>query len=204
MDVVVVESPTKAKTITKYVGGRYAVLASNGHVRDLPEKDGSVLPDDGFAMRWQVMARIAEEPLLGSSARSGTRRMLYLATARTAKGEAISWHVCAALPKRPFSRMSTSSVVSRGSPRPRSTKRSAPARSRSGADRRLSRRRALDYLVGFTLSPALWRKLPAPARRAGSSVALRLICEREARSRSSDRANTGRSRRVDDRAIRRP
>ena len=182
MDVVVVESPTKAKTIEKYVGRRYAVFASNGHVRDLPEKDGSVLPDDGFAMRWQVVAR-SKKNLSAIVKAVGRADRLYLATDPDREGEAISWHVHAVLAeraalqgvdvKRVVFHEVTESAVNEALSRPRELDQGL-------VDAYLARR-ALDYLVGFTLSPVLWRKLPG-ARSAGrvQSVALRLICEREA------------------------
>ncbi len=182
MDVVVVESPTKAKTIAKYVAGRYAVFASNGHVRDLPEKDGSVLPDDGFAMQWQVVARSQKN--LSAIVKAVKRaRHLYLATDPDREGEAISWHVHAVLAeqaalegvdvKRVVFHEVTESAVNEALSHPRELDQGL-------VDAYLARR-ALDYLVGFTLSPVLWRKLPG-ARSAGrvQSVALRLICEREA------------------------
>ncbi len=182
MDVVVVESPTKARTIDKYVGGRYAVLASNGHIRDLPEKDGSVSPDDGFAMRWQVMAR--SEKNIASIVRAVKgAKLLYLATDPDREGEAISWHVRAVLAERAALRgvevrrivfhEVTETAVNEAIRQPRDLDQGL-------VDAYLARR-ALDYLVGFTLSPVLWRKLPG-ARSAGrvQSVALRLICEREA------------------------
>ena len=182
MDVVVVESPTKAKTIGKYVGGRYTVVASNGHVRDLPEKDGSVLPDDGFAMRWQIMARSQKNLTSIVRAVKGAKT-LYLATDPDREGEAISWHVCAVLAekaalkgvdvKRVVFHEVTESAVNEALRNPRELDQGL-------IDAYLARR-ALDYLVGFTLSPVLWHKLPG-ARSAGrvQSVALRLICEREA------------------------
>ena len=182
MDVVVVESPTKARTIEKYVDGRYAVFASNGHVRDLPEKDGSVLPEDGFAMRWQVVARSQKN--LSAIVKAVKRaKRLYLATDPDREGEAISWHVSAVLAekaalegvdvKRVVFHEVTESAVTEALNRPREIDGKL-------VDAYLARR-ALDYLVGFTLSPVLWRKLPG-ARSAGrvQSVALRLICEREA------------------------
>ena len=182
MDVVVVESPTKAKTIEKYVAGRYAVFASNGHVRDLPEKDGSVSPDDGFAMQWQVVDRSRKNV---SAIVEAVRRAkhLYLATDPDREGEAISWHVSAVLAekaaldgvdvKRVVFHEVTESAVREALAHPREIDQGL-------VDAYLARR-ALDYLVGFTLSPVLWRKLPG-ARSAGrvQSVALRLICEREA------------------------
>ncbi|MCY4549204.1 MAG: type I DNA topoisomerase [Defluviicoccus sp.] len=182
MDVVVVESPTKAKTIEKYVGRRYAVYASNGHVRDLPEKDGSVSPDDGFAMQWQVVARSQKN--LSAIVKAVKRAdRLYLATDPDREGEAISWHVNAVLAeqaalngvdvKRVVFHEVTENAVNEALSHPRELDQGL-------VDAYLARR-ALDYLVGFTLSPVLWRKLPG-ARSAGrvQSVALRLICEREA------------------------
>ena len=182
MDVVVVESPAKARTINKYVGGGYTVLASYGHVRDLPPKDGSVRPEDGFDMSWQVVAKADKHLSAIAKALRGARH-LYLATDPDREGEAISWHVCEALGqsaalegidvKRVVFHEVTRDAVNEALRNPRDL------------DRRLVdaylARRALDYLVGFTLSPVLWRKLPG-ARSAGrvQSVALRLICEREA------------------------
>lgn len=182
MDVVVVESPTKAKTIEKYVGGRYAVFASNGHVRDLPEKDGSVRPDDGFAMQWQVVAR-SQKNIAAIVKAVKRAKHLYLATDPDREGEAISWHVSAMLAekaaldgvdvKRVVFHEVTESAVNEALSHPREIDQGL-------VDAYLARR-ALDYLVGFTLSPVLWHKLPG-ARSAGrvQSVALRLICEREA------------------------
>ncbi len=182
MDVVVVESPAKAKTINKYVGSGYAVLASYGHVRDLPPKDGSVRPEDGFDMSWQVDEK-AEKHLSAIAKALGGAQHLYLATDPDREGEAISWHVCQVLGqraaldgidvKRVVFHEVTKDAVNEALANPREL------------DHRLVdaylARRALDYLVGFTLSPVLWRKLPG-ARSAGrvQSVALRLICEREA------------------------
>jgi DNA topoisomerase I len=178
--LVVVESPAKAKTIEKYLGSGHRVLASFGHVRDLPPKDGSVDPQDGFAMQWQVspdrskqMRAIADE-----AKRADT---LILATDPDREGEAISWHVQEvlrqkeALPsqvQRVTFNAITNSAVTEAMRNPR------------GLDENLidayRARRALDYLVGFTLSPILWRKLPG-AKSAGrvQSVALRLIVDRE-------------------------
>src|SRR5215472_4505123 len=181
-DVVVVESPAKAKTINRYLGGGYTVLASLGHVRDLPPKDGSVLPEQDFAMAWQSDAR--GEKQVGAIAKAlkgaGT---LYLATDPDREGEAISWHVKAMLADKKalkgikVRRITFNEIT-------RSAVRAAMAAPRD-LDQPLIEaylaRRALDYLVGFTLSPVLWRKLPG-SRSAGrvQSVALRLICEREA------------------------
>ncbi|HME23226.1 MAG TPA: type I DNA topoisomerase [Acetobacteraceae bacterium] len=181
-DVVVVESPAKAKTINRYLGGGYTVLASLGHVRDLPPKDGSVRPEQDFAMDWQSDQR--GEKQVGAIAKAlkgaGT---LYLATDPDREGEAISWHVKAMLADRKalkgvkVRRITFNEIT-------RSAVRAAMAAPRD-LDQPLIEaylaRRALDYLVGFTLSPVLWRKLPG-SRSAGrvQSVALRLICEREA------------------------
>ncbi|MBZ9808048.1 type I DNA topoisomerase [Mesorhizobium sp. BR1-1-9] len=181
MDVVVVESPAKAKTINKYLGRNYKVLASFGHVRDLPAKDGSVRPDEDFAMSWAVDTasgkRLADIAKAVKDADG-----LILATDPDREGEAISWHVLEvlrqkrALKDKPVSRVVfnaiTKSSVLEAMANPRQI--DAPL-----VDAYLARR-ALDYLVGFTLSPVLWRKLPG-ARSAGrvQSVALRLVCDRE-------------------------
>ncbi len=181
-NVVVVESPAKARTINKYLGGGYTVVASYGHVRDLPAKDGSVRPDDDFEMDWEV-AKAAERRLREIvKAVKGADR-LYLATDPDREGEAISWHVHEvlrarnalghAVVKRVVFNEVTKSAVLNAIANPRELNREL-------IEAYLARR-ALDYLVGFTLSPVLWRKLPG-ARSAGrvQSVALRLICEREA------------------------
>lgn len=181
-DVVVVESPAKAKTINKYLGDGYTVLASFGHVRDLPPKDGSVLPDDGFAMKWQADERGTKQVAAIIKALKGAKH-LYLATDPDREGEAISWHVRAMLEERnalkgvdvqrvTFNEI-TKSAIKHAMAHPREL--DLPLIEAYLA------RRALDYLVGFTLSPVLWRKLPG-SRSAGrvQSVALRLICEREA------------------------
>ena len=181
MDVVVVESPAKAKTINKYLGANFTVLASFGHVRDLPPKDGSVKPDDDFAMSWEVdgpsSKRLSDIAKAVKDADS-----LILATDPDREGEAISWHVLEVLrQKKVLKDKKVSRVVFNAI-----TKKSvldAMANPRDIdvplVDAYLARR-ALDYLVGFTLSPVLWRKLPG-ARSAGrvQSVALRLVCDRE-------------------------
>ena len=181
-DVVVVESPAKAKTINKYLGGGYTVLASLGHVRDLPPKDGSVRPDEDFAMDWEADGRGEKQIAAIAAALKGARR-LYLATDPDREGEAISWHVRAMLEARralkgiEVQRITFNEIT-------KTAIRAAMAHPRD-LDQSLIEaylaRRALDYLVGFTLSPVLWRKLPG-SRSAGrvQSVALRLICEREA------------------------
>ncbi len=182
MDVVVVESPAKAKTINKYLGSGYMVLASYGHVRDLPSKDGSVQPDEDFRMIWAVDPK-AEKNLQAIEDAVKDAEHLYLATDPDREGEAISWHVQEILNERKaldavdvkrvvFHEVTKSAVTDAiNNPRPLNQEL---------VDAYLARR-ALDYLVGFSLSPVLWRKLPG-SRSAGrvQSVALRLICEREA------------------------
>ena len=182
MKVVVVESPAKAKTINKYLGSDYAVIASYGHVRDLPAKDGSVRPDQDFEMDWSLedrgKARIAEIAKLVKGAEA-----VFLATDPDREGEAISWHVRECLEERKLLKgMPVRRVVFH-----EVTKSAVQEAFRQARDidadlvDAYRARRALDYLVGFTLSPILWRKLPG-SRSAGrvQSVALRLICEREA------------------------
>ena len=179
--VVVVESPAKAKTINKYLGGDYRVLASYGHVRDLPAKNGSVDPDHDFAMVWEVDPK-AQKRLKEIADAVKTADRLILATDPDREGEAISWHVLESLKQRRalgdtkvervvFNAVTRSAVLD-AIAHPRAINEEL-------VDAYLARR-ALDYLVGFTLSPVLWRKLPG-ARSAGrvQSVALRLICERE-------------------------
>src|SRR4051812_23034218 len=182
MKVVVVESPAKAKTINKYLGRDYKVLASYGHVRDLPAKDGSVLPDADFAMSWEVDGR-AEKRLkeIAEAVRGADR--LFLATDPDREGEAISWHVREVLKqRRALKDVDVKRVVFNAVTRDAVLD---AFRNPREIDTELVEaylaRRALDYLVGFTLSPVLWRKLPG-SRSAGrvQSVALRLICEREA------------------------
>ena len=181
MTVVVVESPAKAKTINKYLGKDFTVLASYGHVRDLPPKDGSVRPDEDFQMDWEVDSKSAKR-LSDIAAALKSDDRLILATDPDREGEAISWHVLEVLRKkgalkgkavqRVVFNAITKSAVLEAMQNPRDV---------DGAlvDAYLARR-ALDYLVGFTLSPVLWRKLPG-SRSAGrvQSVALRLICDRE-------------------------
>ncbi|WP_285710632.1 type I DNA topoisomerase [Erythrobacter oryzae] len=180
MQLVIVESPAKAKTIEKYLGKDFKVLASYGHVRDLPPKDGSVRPEDDFAMEWELyrdkQSRFKE---IADAAKGASR--LVLATDPDREGEAISWHVQEllakkkALPKqvdRVTFNAITKQAVTEAMTRPRELDQPL-------IDAYLARR-ALDYLFGFTLSPVLWRKLPG-AKSAGrvQSVALRLIVERE-------------------------
>ncbi|THF56773.1 type I DNA topoisomerase [Ollibium composti] len=181
MDVVVVESPAKAKTINKYLGRNYKVLASFGHVRDLPAKDGSVKPDEDFAMSWSVDTasgkRLADIAKAVKDADG-----LILATDPDREGEAISWHVLEVLKqKRALKDKKVSRVVFNAITKNSVLDAMANPREIDAplVDAYLARR-ALDYLVGFTLSPVLWRKLPG-ARSAGrvQSVALRLVCDRE-------------------------
>ncbi|WP_043334996.1 type I DNA topoisomerase [Belnapia moabensis] len=181
-DVVVVESPAKAKTINKYLGGDYKVLASFGHVRDLPPKDGSVRPDEDFAMDWEAEDRGERQVNEIARALKGARR-LFLATDPDREGEAISWHVQDMLARKgalkgvEVRRITFNEITKRAIQHAIAHPRDLDA---PLIDAYLARR-ALDYLVGFTLSPVLWRKLPG-SRSAGrvQSVALRLICEREA------------------------
>ncbi|MCB9963648.1 MAG: type I DNA topoisomerase [Rhodospirillales bacterium] len=181
-NLVIVESPAKAKTIEKYLGGNYKVLASFGHIRDLSPRDGSVLPDDDFAMVWQLGER-AGKPV--SEIQSAVKKAdtIWLATDPDREGEAISWHVQEFLNEKNLlkdkiiKRVTFNEIT-------KTAVRKAFEHART-LDLPLIEaylaRRALDYLVGFTLSPVLWRKLPG-SKSAGrvQSVALRLICEREA------------------------
>ncbi|MGD9617810.1 MAG: type I DNA topoisomerase [Alphaproteobacteria bacterium] len=182
MKVVVVESPAKAKTINKYLGRDYKVVASYGHVRDLPAKDGSVLPDSDFAMSWEVDGRSEKHLKAIAEAMRGADG-LFLATDPDREGEAISWHVREVLKqRRALKDVDVKRVVFNAVTRDAVLD---AFRNPREIDNELVEaylaRRALDYLVGFTLSPVLWRKLPG-SRSAGrvQSVALRLICEREA------------------------
>ena len=181
MNVVVVESPAKAKTINKYLGSDYKVLASYGHVRDLPAKDGSVRPDEDFAMSWEVDGRGAKQLAAIAEAAKGADKVI-LATDPDREGEAISWHVLEVLQKkRALKDAKVQRVVFNAITKSAVTEAMANPRD---IDMELVEaylaRRALDYLVGFTLSPVLWRKLPG-SRSAGrvQSVALRLVVDRE-------------------------
>jgi DNA topoisomerase-1 len=181
MKVVVVESPAKAKTINKYLGKDYEVLASFGHIRDLPAKDGSVDPDADFRMVWELEDRGAKRVSDIANAIK-TAEKLILATDPDREGEAISWHVVEALRARralkdvPIERVTFNAITQDAV---RTAMRQPREIDQALVDAYLARR-ALDYLVGFTLSPVLWRKLPG-ARSAGrvQSVALRLVCDRE-------------------------
>src|SRR5271169_3635234 len=181
MKVVIVESPAKAKTINKYLGKDYGVYASFGHVRDLAAKDGSVDPDDDFAMRWEVDAKAAKRLSdIGAAVKTADR--VILATDPDREGEAISWHIHEILKSKKLLKDKrvdrvvfnavTKDAVQEAMRNPREIDEALVDAYRA--------RRALDYLVGFTLSPVLWRKLPG-ARSAGrvQSVALRLVCDRE-------------------------
>ncbi len=181
MNIVVVESPAKAKTINKYLGRGYEVLASFGHVRDLPAKDGSVDPTTDFRMVWEVDPK-AQKRLNDIARAVKSADKLILATDPDREGEAISWHLLEALKeKRALSGQAVERVVFNAITKQAVTEAMKHPREIDQAlvDAYLARR-ALDYLVGFTLSPVLWRKLPG-ARSAGrvQSVALRLVCDRE-------------------------
>ena len=183
MNVLVVESPGKVKSINKYLGSGYKVLASFGHIRDLPAKEGSVKPDEDFSMIWEVDPK-AQKRIKDIVDAVKTADKLILATDPDREGEAISWHVLEVLKQKKALKKDlkiervafnaiTKSAVQEAIANPREINEEL-------VDAYLARR-ALDYLVGFTLSPVLWRKLPG-ARSAGrvQSVALRLIVEREA------------------------
>lgn len=180
MQLVIVESPAKAKTIEKYLGPGYRVLASYGHIRDLPPKDGSVDPEQGFAMEWENYADKAKQLKAIADAAKGADRLI-LATDPDREGEAISWHVREVLAKRKALPKAVDRVTFNAITKPAVTQAMASPRELDADLIDAYRaRRALDYLVGFTLSPVLWRKLPG-AKSAGrvQSVALRLIVERE-------------------------
>lgn len=181
-NLVIVESPAKAKTINKYLGKDYHVLASYGHVRDLPSKDGSVLPDNDFEMIYEVDGKsVKHVQEIASEMKSADA--LYLATDPDREGEAISWHILEALKEKKALKkgVAVKRVVFNAI-----TKNSVTEAMKAPRDIDMDlvnaqqARRALDYLVGFNLSPVLWRKLPG-SRSAGrvQSVALRLICDRE-------------------------
>jgi DNA topoisomerase I len=181
MTVVVVESPGKAKTINKYLGKDFTVLASYGHIRDLPAKDGSVRPDDDFSMDWEIDAKSAKRVADIVSALKTTDRLV-LATDPDREGEAISWHLMDVLSKKgalkgkTIQRVAFNAITKQSILEAMAHPRDVDA---ALVDAYMARR-ALDYLVGFTISPVLWRKLPG-ARSAGrvQSVALRLVCDRE-------------------------
>src|SRR5262244_3832492 len=182
MNIVIVESVAKAKAINKYLGSSYKVLASYGHVRDLPPKDGSVEPDKDFAMHWDVDGRSSKVMREIADAVKKADKVI-LATDPDREGEAISWHILRILEDKkalkkgvPVERVTFNAVTKQSVIDAFKTPRTIDA---PLVEAYLARR-ALDYLVGFTLSPVLWRKLPG-ARSAGrvQSVALRLVCDRE-------------------------
>ncbi|NBV54688.1 MAG: DNA topoisomerase I, partial [Proteobacteria bacterium] len=181
--LVIVESPAKAKTIEGYLGKGYKVLASYGHVRDLPSKEKAVEPDNDFAMHYKVDAE-AEKVLKGIMAAVKTADTLYLATDLDREGEAISWHVWEEIKRRDPKKAATLHVHRiEFTEITKSALQEALRQPRSLALNLINAqqaRRALDYLVGFTLSPVLWRKVKG-GLSAGrvQSVALRLIAERE-------------------------
>lgn len=182
MKLVIVESPAKAKTINKYLGKDFNVIASFGHIRDLPSKNGSVLPDEDFMMKYEISAKsgkyVSEITKLAKNASE-----IYLATDPDREGEAISWHVMEVLKDKKivknedvFKRIAFNEITKKAVLEAVANPRAVD----SNLVNAQQARRALDYLVGFTLSPILWRKLPG-CKSAGrvQSVALRLICERE-------------------------
>ena len=181
MNIVVVESPAKAKTINEYLGSDFKVIASYGHVRDLPSKKGSVNPDDNFSMIWEAAIKSKKhmEDIADSLKNADN---LYLATDPDREGEAISWHITEILKsKNLLDKIQIHRVVFH-----EVTKKAIqdaiahPKQLNQDLIEAYLARRALDYLFGFTLSPILWRKLPG-SKSAGrvQSVALRVICERE-------------------------
>ena len=174
------ESPAKAKTINKYLGKDYQVLASFGHIRDLPAKDGSVLPDKDFEMTWSVESK-SEKHVKDIVNALQKADEVYLASDPDREGEAISWHIVQELTRRKKLKVPVHRVVFN-----EITKTAVLEAMKNPREIDMNlvnaylARRALDYLVGFTLSPVLWRKLPG-SKSAGrvQSVALRLVCERE-------------------------
>ena len=180
MAVVVVESPAKAKTINKYLGSGYTVLASYGHVRDLPPKDGSVDTDNDFDMKWEIAAD-SKKHIRAITDALKTDNELILATDPDREGEAISWHLEQALAPALKKGAKVSRVAFNAITKPAIlAAMAAPRQVDTALVEAYLARRALDYLVGFTLSPVLWRKLPG-AKSAGrvQSVVLRLVVERE-------------------------
>ncbi len=183
MNVVIVESAAKAKTINKYLGSGYKVLASFGHVRDLPSKDGSVEPDRDFEMSWEIDSGSQKIIREIADAVKGADKLI-LATDPDREGEAISWHLLEILTQKKaikkglhVERVAFNAVTKQAI----LAAMAEPRQIDEPLVEAYLARRALDYLVGFTLSPVLWRKLPG-AKSAGrvQSVALRLICDREA------------------------
>lgn len=181
MNLVIVESPAKAKTIGSYLGKNFQVLASYGHVRDLPPKDGSVRPDEDFAMSWEVSKDSVRQMKAISDAMKSADKLI-LATDPDREGEAISWHIFDVLQKKGALKGKSVERVAFNQITKKAVQEaiSAPREIDTELVDAYLARRSLDYLVGFTLSPVLWRKLPG-ARSAGrvQSVALRLVVERE-------------------------
>ena len=181
-NLVIVESPAKAKTINKYLGKDYEVLASFGHVRDLLAKDGAVRPDEDFEMTWELSDRAAKT-IKDISAAVKSADTIYLCTDPDREGEAISWHVQQILEEKNLLKNKTVHRVTFNEITKTAIKAAFehPRHVDMPLVEAYLARRALDFLVGFTLSPVLWRKLPG-SKSAGrvQSVALRLICEREA------------------------
>ena len=181
MNIVIVESAAKAKAINKYLGSKFKVIPSYGHIRDLPSKDGSVEPDNDFLMHWDVDTRNAKVIREITAAVKGADKLI-LATDPDREGEAISWHILKVLEEKkvlkgmPVERVTFNAVTKQAV----LDAMKAPRAIDAPLVEAYLARRALDYLVGFTLSPVLWRKLPG-ARSAGrvQSVALRLVCDRE-------------------------
>lgn len=182
MKLVIVESPAKAKTINKYLDSDFKVIASFGHIRDLPSKNGSVLPNENFAMKY-VISDKTEKYVEAITKDAGKAEMVYLATDRDREGEAIAWHVAEIIKEKNliksndfFKRVAFDEITKKAILHAMENPRNIDIDLVNAQQAR----RALDYLVGFTLSPILWRKLPG-CRSAGrvQSVALRLICERE-------------------------
>jgi DNA topoisomerase-1 len=181
MNIVIVESAAKAKAINKYLGSKFKVIPSYGHIRDLPSKDGSVEPDNDFVMHWDVDTRNAKVIREITAAVKGADKLI-LATDPDREGEAISWHILKVLEEKkalkgvPVERVTFNAVTKQAV----LDAMKAPRAIDAPLVEAYLARRALDYLVGFTLSPVLWRKLPG-ARSAGrvQSVALRLVCDRE-------------------------
>lgn len=182
MELVIVESPAKAKTIKKFLGSKFEVIASVGHVRDLPSKNGSVLPDQDFLMKYTINNKVSKH-INSITVAAAKAHSIYLATDPDREGESISWHISEIIKEKNivqsdaiFKRVAFNEI----------TKNAVIAAINNPRDIDINlvnaqqARRALDYLVGFTLSPLLWRKLPG-CRSAGrvQSVALRLICEQE-------------------------
>ena len=182
MKLVIVESPAKAKTINNYLGNDFKVIASFGHIRDLPSKNGSVLPDEDFAMKY-IISEKAEKYVAAITKDAAKAEAIYLATDPDREGEAISWHVAEIIKEKQlgkssgfFKRVAFNEITKKSILHAMENPREIDINLVNAQQAR----RALDYLVGFTLSPILWRKLPG-CRSAGrvQSVALRLVCERE-------------------------